>query len=366
MKSTWKFVDLRWARIVFACIQCIWHLRLQCVYPATFPVNRRKGQGRAAGWRQSFLSSWQPTWPNAMVSMVSMVNMGLKGEGAIGAATDGQPSEPELPSTFGPPVPTYSIVLACLWFLPVLIYWGLDFVLTRRRRTVQELMPEIVQQNRLPHRESELRNIVSVRSQEGIVYWGRTIWCPPFSSDACIDWALFATSTKMSGNCWRIRKGCGLDCKETPLGHSLGASDAEGYPWFIRIWQGLGWAGTFAPSCRRCTAWRSSLSLCSWRGPSWPATRGVLDAVAPHSLKLEVWTASIQTQCLVRTCWHSFHCGIKQWELFWCDTSQRCTIVQIFTQQLRLGMLCGGIQIWRFCLYYTMPSIKALLVLTWF
>ncbi|CAJ1433563.1 unnamed protein product [Effrenium voratum] len=51
---------------------------------------------------------------------------------------DGWPDEPELPGTFGPPVPVYSIILTLLWPLPVLLYWLLDFLLTRRRLTVQD------------------------------------------------------------------------------------------------------------------------------------------------------------------------------------------------------------------------------------
>lgn len=49
---------------------------------------------------------------------------------------DGWPDEPELESR--PPVPIYSIALALLWGLPVFLYWALDFILTRRRITVEE------------------------------------------------------------------------------------------------------------------------------------------------------------------------------------------------------------------------------------
>ena len=49
---------------------------------------------------------------------------------------DGWPAEPELESR--PPVPIYSIALTLLWGLPVFLYWALDFILTRRRITVEE------------------------------------------------------------------------------------------------------------------------------------------------------------------------------------------------------------------------------------
>ena len=51
---------------------------------------------------------------------------------------DGWPDEPELPTEDAPPVPTYSICLSFFWLIPVLVFWLLDFLLTRRRRTVHE------------------------------------------------------------------------------------------------------------------------------------------------------------------------------------------------------------------------------------
>ena len=36
----------------------------------------------------------------------------------------------------GPPLPSYSIILAFVWVLPVLAYWAVDLLLTRRRRTL--------------------------------------------------------------------------------------------------------------------------------------------------------------------------------------------------------------------------------------
>ena len=56
---------------------------------------------------------------------------------------DGWPDEPELPSEDAPPVPTYSICLSLLWLVPVFIYWLLDFLLTRRRRTVRESSADV-------------------------------------------------------------------------------------------------------------------------------------------------------------------------------------------------------------------------------
>ena len=57
----------------------------------------------------------------------------------LGVGGDGWPEEPDMPfSADAPPVPTYSICLTLLWPMPVFIFWLLDFLLTRRRRTVRE------------------------------------------------------------------------------------------------------------------------------------------------------------------------------------------------------------------------------------
>ena len=77
----------------------------------------------------------------------------------LGPGDDGWPEEPKLQS--GPPVPIYSIILALLWFLPVLLYWALDFVLTRRRRIVEEAESFSASQQSVQRTESELSNVLS-------------------------------------------------------------------------------------------------------------------------------------------------------------------------------------------------------------
>ncbi|CAK9048525.1 unnamed protein product [Durusdinium trenchii] len=92
----------------------------------------------------------------------------------LGKSDDGWPDEPKLQS--GPPVPIYSIILAVVWVLPVLLYWGLDFILTRRRRIVEEAMSLSASQQSIQRTESELSNVhtnrhltdnLSVRDVEG-------------------------------------------------------------------------------------------------------------------------------------------------------------------------------------------------------
>lgn len=84
-----------------------------------------------------FLSDELSLLDNSTITVGNFCPIAMVAEGFL-LGGDGWPDEPELPGTFGPPVPVYSIILTLLWPLPVLLYWLLDFLLTRRRLTVQD------------------------------------------------------------------------------------------------------------------------------------------------------------------------------------------------------------------------------------